>query len=271
MSGRVAIGETLATAVRLVLDRRGELFRVGLVLILGIFAIGIFALIYVLPLYGGQVPQVGGPAAAPPMADPRLLPGMLLMLVAEFIFIAIFAVGWHRLILLGAGAGGGLGIGLGRRELAYLGHMWLCFIGLLVMSFALAFLEVVLASALGADPWNFVGAAFLGYVPIALYVLGRVAPAFAAISIDMPGGFAAAWTATRGEGARLLAINLLLCAGWLIVSFVFSFIAQVLGLGRAAPYAVLFINAILICAFMAVLVSVNCIVFRRLSGWRPAS
>jgi hypothetical protein len=271
MSARVAIGETLASALRLVADRRGELFRVGLVLILGIFAIGVFALIYVLPLYSSQVAQVGGPAAGQPMSDPRLFPGMLLMLVAEFIFIAIFAVGWHRLILLGAGAGGGLGIGVGRRELVYLGHMWLCFIGLLIMSFVLAFIEVIAASALGADPWNFVGVALLGFVPIALYVLGRIAPAFAAISVDLPGGFAAAWAATRGEGARLLAINLLLCAGWFAVSFVFSLIAQVLGLGRAAPYALLFINAILICAFMAVLVSVNCIVFRRLSGWRPAS
>ena len=63
MSAKIAIGETLGTASRLVLDRAGELFRVGLVLIVGFFAIGIFALEYVLPLMRATVPQVGGPAA----------------------------------------------------------------------------------------------------------------------------------------------------------------------------------------------------------------
>ena len=101
MSGRILIGETIVTAARLVSDRRGELFRVGLVLILGIFAIGVFALNYVLPLLQTQVPQVGGAAPGQPMLDPRFFPAVLFMLVVEFLLIAVFAVGWHRLILLG--------------------------------------------------------------------------------------------------------------------------------------------------------------------------
>ena len=70
MTGRILIGETIVTAARLVIDRRGELFRVGLVLILGIFAIGVFALNYVLPLLQMQVPQVGGAAPASPCSIP---------------------------------------------------------------------------------------------------------------------------------------------------------------------------------------------------------
>src|SRR4029077_18052215 len=101
-----------------------EIFRVGLVLILGIFAIGVFLLNYALPLLHVQVAQIGGPAAGEPMPDPRFLPAMLLVVVAEVVLVSVFAVGWHRLILLGPRAGAGLGISFGRREIAYLRRLW---------------------------------------------------------------------------------------------------------------------------------------------------
>ena len=270
MSAKIAIGETLVTAARLVLDRVGELFRVGLVLIVGFFAIGIFALEYVLPLMRATVPQVGGPAAGQPMPDPRFLPAMLLIVVVEFVVISIFAVGWHRLILLGAGAGGGFGIGFGRREIAFLGRVWACFLGVLMFSVAFSVLEFLLAGLLRANPQGFVVIAMLGFTLVASYVLGRIGLSFAGLSIDQPLTFAASWQATRGEGFRILATYLLVAIGWLAVGLLFSFLAGLLGLGYAAPYALMFINAILSAGFIALLVTINSILFRRLSGWRPA-
>jgi hypothetical protein len=269
MSGRILIGETIVTAARLVSDRRGELFRVGLVLILGIFAIGVFALNYVLPLLQVQVPQVGGAAAGQPMLDPRFFPAVLFMLVVEFLLIAVFAVGWHRLILLGRQASSGLGVAFGRREIAFLGRLWLCFIGMLLVSIAFSVLEYLLAGMLGADPNGFVLIAMAGYTLIAIYVIGRIGPSFAALSVDQPLGLGAAWQTTRGEGSRIFVIYLLVSLGWFAVAFLFSSIAQILGLGEAAPYALLFINAVLSAGFLALLVTINSILFRQLSGWRP--
>ena len=270
MSAKIAIGETLATAARLVLDRSGELFRVGLVLILGFFAIGVFAFEYIFPLMRRTVPQVGGPAAGEQMPDPRFLPAMLLIVVVEFLIISIFAVGWHRLILLRAGTSGGLGIGFGRREIAFLGRVWACFLGVLMFSVAFSILEFLLAGLLRANPQGFVIVAMLGFTLVVAYVLGRIGLSFAGLSIDQPLTFAASWQATRGEGFRILATYLLVAIGWLVVGLLFSFLAGLLGLGYAAPYALMFINAILSAGFIALLVTINSILFRRLSGWQPA-
>ena len=270
MNGKIAIGETLSDACRMVLDRKGELFRVGLVLILGIFALGIFALDYLLPLMRTTVPQVGGQAAGQPMPDPRFLPAMLLIVVVEFLVISVFAVGWHRLILLGTGTSGGLGIGFGRREIAFLGRVWACFLGVLMFSIAFSVLEFLLAGLLRANPQGFVVIAMLGFTLVVSYVLGRIGLSFAGLSIDQTLSFAGSWQATRGEGFRILAIYLLVAIGWLVIGLLFSFLAGLLGLGYAAPYALMFINAVLSAGFIALLVTINSILFRRLSGWRPA-
>jgi hypothetical protein len=268
VSGKIAVMGTIASACRMVLDRLGELFRVGLVLILGIFGIGIFALHYILPLLTVTVPQRGGVAAGEPMPDPRIFPGMLLMLVLEFVIISVFAVGWHRLILLGTRALHGLGVGVARRELAYFGRMWVCFLGIVVFTAVFSTVEYALAGLLHADPRSYLALASVGYGLLAIYGLGRLGLAFAALSIDRPLGFAASWRLTRGEGLRILAIYVLVGLGWLVVTYVFSTLARVLSLGEAAPYSLLFINAVLSSALIAVVVTINALLFRQLSGWR---
>lgn len=269
MNGKVAVGETLSIACRLVLDRGSELFRVGLLPILGMFVIGVATFDYLWPMAQTQVPQVGGPAAGQPMPDPRLLPAALLILVTELLVVAVFAVGWHRLILLGPRAGGGLGIALGRRELACFGRLWLCLLGMIAASFVVGIAEVMLASLLRANALDFVLIALPGYYLLVAYVIGRIGLAFAGLSVDQRFNFNAAWHATRGEGLRILAIYLLLAVAWVAVNVLFGFLAGLLGLGEAAPYAFLFICAVLSVAFMAVLATVNALLFRRLSGWRP--
>ncbi len=140
---------------------------------------------------------------------------------------------------------------------------------MLLVSIAFSVFEYLLAGMLGADPDGFVLIAMAGYSLIAIYVIGRIGPSFAALSVDQPLGLGAAWQATRGEGSRIFVIYLLVSLGWFAVAFLFSSIAQILGLGEAAPYALLFINAVLSAGFLALLVTINSILFRQLSGWRP--
>jgi hypothetical protein len=266
MTQKLPVLATLAEAVRLVVDKRGDLLRVGLVLTLGIFAIGVLAINYVLPMLRVVTPA----GSAQPVMDPRFMPAMLVILAIEFLLIAVFAVGWHRLILLGRQrAGGGLGTGLGARELRYFGRIWLCFFGLIVIGVVFSSVELVIARLMGASPYSFLAAAYVGYLLVAGFVIGRLGLTFAALSIDLPFSFAQSWRATAGNGMQLLAVYLLIWVGWLIAALLFGALANALGLGEAAPYALMFINAVMTCVLMAMLVTVNTLAFRRLSGWTP--
>jgi hypothetical protein len=193
---------------------------------------------------------------------------MFLYAVIEFLLTAVFAVGWHRLVLLGpTRAGAGLGIAFGARELRYFGKMWLAFLALIGIAFAVAVAELLIAGLLKADPYSFLLAASIGYLLLAAYVLSRIVPAFAALSIDLPYDFARAWRATAGNGLQLLTIYLAIVVGWFIAEQIFARLADMLGLGTAAPYALLFIGSVMTCCQMAMLVTANALVFRRFSGW----
>jgi hypothetical protein len=65
-----------------------------------------------------------------------------------------------------------------------------------------------------------------------------------------------------------MAVYLLAAAGWLLVSLFFGLIAGALGLSKAAPYTLILVNAVALAGMFALLVTVNAIVFRRLSGWK---
>ena len=116
MTDKLPIVATLREAGQLVLQNRGDLLRVGIVFIVGFFAVGAIVWSYLLPLLAGA----GVDATGRMNIDPRLPAGLLLTGVIEFLLFAVFAVGWHRVILLGIyRAGRGLGVQLGGRELRY--------------------------------------------------------------------------------------------------------------------------------------------------------
>ncbi len=265
MTDKLPIVATLREAGQLVLQNRGDLLRVGIVFIIGFFAVGAIVWSYLLPLLAGA-----GVAATGRMnIDPRLPAGLLLTGVIEFLLFAVFAVGWHRVILLGIHrAGRGLGVQLGGRELRYFGRLWICFLGSIAIATAFTAVEQLIGAAVAASPENFILAAEVSYVLASAYIFCRIGPAFAALSVDLPFGFRQAWQATRGNGLRLMAIYLLAAAGWLLVSLFFGLIAGALGLSTAAPYTLILVNAVALAGMFALLVTVNAIVFRRLSGWK---
>jgi len=131
MTDKLPIVATLREAGQLVLQNRGDLLRVGIVFIVGFFAVGAIVWSYLLPLLAGV------DATGRMNIDPRLPAGLLLTGVIEFLLFAVFAVGWHRVILLGIHrAGRGLGVQLGARELRYFGRLWICFLGSIAIATA---------------------------------------------------------------------------------------------------------------------------------------
>lgn len=267
MSAPIPILATIAEACRLVLERRNDLLRVGLVFLLGSFALDILFFTYLLPMMSLAAPDQSGQMTF----DPRLLPGLLLVLATNFLLVSIFGVGWHRLILLGPErAGGGLGVQLGLRELRFFFRMWLCFIAAFTVGMFLSTIEVAIAMRIGVDPMATLPIAYLGFIPVVTYAIGRLGPSFAAIAIDLPSEMKRSWQATMGNGGRLLALYLLAGFGWFAVPALLGAVAGLLGLGEVAPYALLFVSAFVSTALLAVLITINALVFRRLVGGPPA-
>jgi hypothetical protein len=266
MTDKLPIMATLRQSVHLVVQNRGDLLRVGLVFIIGFFAIGAIAINSLLPALMAGATQGGQPAAM----DPRLPMGILLMVVIEALLFTVFATGWHRVILLGpASTGRGLGVQLGLRELRYFGRLWLCFAASFAIAFVVAFIEQFIAMATKTDPQNLMWGAEIAYILASAYAFGRLGPSFAALSIDRPLSFRESWAATKGNGLRILALYLLAGAAWLILNLVLGRLAGLLGLGDSAPYSLLLVSAILLCGMLAVMVGANAIVYRRYAGSKP--
>ena len=106
----------------------------------------------------------------------------------------------------------------------------------------------------------------VGFIPIGAYAIGRLGPSFAAIALDLPSEMSRSWQATMGHGGRLLALYLLAGLGWVAIPALLGALAGLLGLGEIAPYALLFISAFVSTALLAVLVTINALVFRLLTG-----
>jgi hypothetical protein len=265
MSGKLPVMTTLREAGQLVRQHRGDLLRVGLVFIVAFFVIGAIVINSLLPL----IPRRAMPGAQEVPVDPRLPAGMLLTLVIEFLLFAIFSVGWHRVILLGPGrAGPGLGVQLGRRELRYFGRLWFCLALSIAIAFVVAFIEQFISLGTGADPEALMVGAEIAYILVSAYVFVRLGPSFAGLSIDLPLSFKQSWIATRGNGLRILAVYCLVAAGWVALNLVLGQVAYLLGLGESAPYTLLLVNALALCVLLALLVSVNAIVYRRFAASR---
>ena len=263
MSAPIPVLATIAQACRLVLVHRNDLLRVGLIFLLGTFALDILALNYLLPMLASATTDATGA----PVMDNRLPGSFLLILITNFLLISIFGVGWHRLILLGAEkAGGGLGVQLGLRELRYFFRLWVCFIGLIMIGGFLSYLDAAIAVRIGVSPYATLPMAYLGFIPIGAYAIGRLGPSFAAIALDLPAELSRSWQVTMGNGARLLGLYLLAGLGWVAVPALLGVLAGLLGLGEIAPYALLFISAFVSTALLAVLTTINALVFQRLTG-----
>jgi hypothetical protein len=267
MSAKVPVLGTILAACRLVARLRGELMRVGLVMLFGSFVLNVLALNYVWPMITATTIDAEGN----PVIDPRLPGSMLLMALIEFLIMTVFSVGWHRVILLGSQqAGGGLGVQLGGRELRSLLKLGVCLLASFVLAGFLSTIETAIAVRLGVSAFGALLLSYLIVIPVIAFVAGRLGPSFAALAIDEPAAFSRALQLTAGNGARLLVIYLLAGFGWIAASLLLDVLAEVLGLGQIAPYALMFLSAVLSTALLAVLVTINALVYRQIAPGAPA-
>jgi hypothetical protein len=267
MNAKVPVLTTLSEAVTMTVNHRRDLLRVGLVFVIGFFALGIVFLRYVLPLFPETMMDSGATGAQSPV-DPRLPSAVLIMFVIEILLFTVFAVGWHRAVLIGAERG--QGAQLGGRELRYFGRFWICIAISFAALFFVAFVEQFIGLALHANPQSMTwGAVFTNLLVIA-YVFARLGPSFAALSIDRKMSFRESWIATKGNGLRILLIYVMAGTGGLVLNVLSGLLLNLLGLSEIAPYTVVLIGAFTFCALTAVMISSNAIVFRRLTGWKAA-
>ncbi len=262
---RIPVVETLHEAIALTITHRRDLLRVGLVFIMGFFALGAVFLVYLQPmlLQAMEAASAGGSRQS---VDPRLFSAIVILLVIEILLLSVFGVGWHRAVLIGPERG--QGAQLGKRELLYFARVWFCVVICIAVFFFVAFAEAFIGLILHASPQSLIMGAELAYMVVFVYVFGRLGPSFAAISVDSPMSFHGSWAATRGNGFRILILLVLALAGGLILNVAIGMLLGLLGLGESAPYTVLLLSTFIFCVLIAVTVSINAIVFRRLTGWK---
>jgi len=254
---KVPVAEILIAAVRIVVARPADLLRLGFALALVFFFTG------VLRNQQGLIMGTTAPDHAAGATDPVRSPYALIAMGLDTLVISIFAVAWHRLILLGPDSvGRGLGLRLGTRELLYWGRMWLCILMLVVVA-GIAAVVAIIPFPSGRSRLTVLGVvALIGIV----YSCGRWGPIFAATAIDQDLSFIKAWRMTTGNGGRSFGIYLLAGLGWFAVAVVFRSIARAFDLTAVAPYAALFIADVISCIAIAVMVTINALVFQRLTG-----
>ncbi|MEX2009450.1 MAG: hypothetical protein WEC41_04590, partial [Dongiaceae bacterium] len=205
---------TVAEAYRLLWAYRWESVRLGLVPV---------SVSFLLATIVGVLPE-GGPAVAAALAD--LIP------------LTLFAVNWHRLVLLGPSqAAAGLGVRWGVRETTFL-------VRSLALGFGIgAIMAVPLLAISAALQHTPVGLPVLGLVIVAAVFLSlRLSLVFPAIAVDLAYGFAQSWKDTAGRGLRLLAAMLAASAPLWAALLLFVGLAEASGLADAAPFAVLFLD-----------------------------
>ncbi len=145
------------------------------------------------------------------------------LLIVNMIVLTLFAVAWHRRILLGE-TPRFLPLVSGQ-HVRYL--LWLLILGVLLFLFSAALTAFVAGTMLSGGGGLQAGVvSVLGFASI-LYLLGRISPLFAGLAVDERIGLAAAWRLTRGQGMALFFGYLLILLpvfflSAVLLSFVFS-------------------------------------------------
>jgi hypothetical protein len=262
---RISVADTLRQAIELTIAHRRDLLRVGLVFIIGFFALGIVGVHYMMPMLTKAI-NAAKAAGTPPEIDPNFLPALFVVLILDVLLFTVFAVGWHRAVLIGPERG--QGAQLSGRELRYFGRFWLCIVICIAIFFVIGFVEGRIGVLLRADPQTMIFGAQFACFLVFIYVFGRLGPSFVALSVGAPMTMYQSLVATKGNGLRILLINLLLGAGGLSLFMATAYVLGLLGLGELAPYTVLLIGTLIFCALVAVTISSNSIIFRQLTGWK---
>ncbi len=197
---------------------------------------------------------------------------LLLANLVSFVPYVLFAVAWHRFLLLGEKPASPLTVlfPVARHFRFYLYTLLL----VLVIGVAAALVGTVgaLIAALlsGAAGSNVLQAPlFLLLFMVTLYVTARLQFTFPALAVDENYGFGDSWRNTRGQGWRFL---LALSCCFLPPLFFSLFMTLILG-GAADVSLLFFINSFVLAAVglltTAIVISAISVAFRTCTGWIP--
>lgn len=189
-------------------------------------------------------------------------PLTLVVLLLDLVPLSLFAVNWHRIILLGPHAVDGLGLRWTERHTRFLGRGLLLGAG---VGLAMVIPTLIASAFLQRSPFGFV---LLGLVMLAgMFLFLRFALVFPAIAVDEPYDFARSWRDTAGGGMQLLTAVLMVTLPISIGLYLLSLLAASTELSRAAPLTLLFLNSAGSYVVAAGWLTVLPITFRRLTGW----
>lgn len=238
----LSISSTAAEAFNLLWSNRDGFLRTVLIPVAASFALALLAF---------------------SVAESNILP---LILAADLIPTTLFAVSWHRLILLGPQQAMSAPIlRWGNRETTYLWRSIVLLIGILLamaipFSFALAIAQ---RSAAGHLVMALVSLA-------ALFIMLRFSLVLPAGAVDARYGFAQSWADTAARGFQLMGTVLLVALPSFVALRLVNGLIASTGLAAAAPLTVLLLNSVGGYLFLAAMLTVLALVFRRLSGWQDS-
>ena len=188
---------------------------------------------------------------------------LLAVLAADLIPTTLFAVGWHRLILLGPEqANAAPSLRWGSRETTYLWRSVLLVVGTLLAMAIPVSIAGALAQRFALGHLLFALVSFL-----ALFVMVRLALVLPASAVDAPYDFSRSWNDTAARGLRLVAIVFLVALPLFLLLQTFNGLVGAVGLAAAAPFTVMLLNSVGSYVLLAALLTVFSLAFRRLSGW----
>lgn len=199
-------------------------------------------------------------------------PELLLANLVSFVPYVLFAVAWHRFLLLGEKPASALSVlwPAARHLRFYLYTLLL----VLVIGVAAALVGTVgaliaalLSGAAGANALQ--APLFLLLFMVTLYVTARLQFTFPALAVDEHYGFGDSWRNTRGQGWRFL---LALSCCFLPPLFFSLFMTLILG-GVADLSILFFVNSFILAAVglltTAIVISAISAAFRTCTGWIP--
>ena len=199
-------------------------------------------------------------------------PQLILANLVSFVPYVLFAVAWHRFLLLGEKPRSPLSVlWPAPRHLRFYLYILLL---VLVIGVAAALVGIVgaliaalLSGAAGANALQ--APLFLLLFMVTLYVMARLQFTFPALAVDEHYGFGDSWRNTRGQGWRFL---LVLSCCFLPPLFFNLFVALIFG-GATGFSILFFVNSFIIAAVglltTAIVISAISAAFRTCTGWIP--
>jgi hypothetical protein len=200
--------------------------------------------------------------------------------LVDFVPTAMFAVAWHRLVLLGPGAVAGTpGLGWTARERGYLGQ-FLLISAIPIILHALFWILLpwpVELSGTGALPPGVESAMPVGLgFTITVIIALRLSFGLAAPSVDVAWTPHLSWRYGKGNGPTILfAILLMIALGTIVKMMATAFLLAMAVAMFGAPLSlgpwlvVTLIAETVAYVSIAPMVTVQALIFRALTGWAP--